>query len=54
MGKSIVQPTVLHSFSTPPKLKWHKIQLGNEPAGDVLASFELILVIFFDTQFFLI
>lgn len=47
MGKCPVKPVVQTTRHAPPKLKWNKIFLGNEPAGDILASFELILVIIF-------
>lgn len=46
MGKSTIKPVVLQDFISPPKLKWHKVHLGNELVGDILASFELIMVTF--------
>ncbi len=42
MGKSYIRPSVHSDFEESPKLKWYKIFYGNEQAGDILASFELI------------
>lgn len=44
MGKCYIRPLVQRSLNNPPRLKWHNIFLGNERAGDVLASFELLNV----------
>ena len=44
MGRSYVKPKININKSPPPKLKWHKIYYLNKPAGEILASFELISV----------
>ena len=46
MGKCYLKPIIKSrkDKSDPPKLKWRKIYHKNEPAGDFLASFELIMV----------
>jgi len=44
MGKFFVRPTIQNCYGTPPKLKWYEVQLDNQPAGDILASFQLQLV----------
>lgn len=48
MGKCFIKPLVQKDHNNPPKLKWYKIFYGNEQAGDILASFELLLVCFFN------
>lgn len=47
MGKCYLKPIIKSrkDKSDPPKLKWRKIYHKNEPAGDFLASFELIKVL---------
>lgn len=44
MGKCYIKPLVQRSLQNPATLKWHKLHLGNEQAGDILASFELLQV----------
>jgi hypothetical protein len=44
MGKCFIRPRVQRSLNSPPKLTWYNIYLGDERAGDLLASFELINV----------
>ena len=39
MGRSYVKPVINTN-----KLKWHKIYYLNKPAGEILASFELVVV----------
>lgn len=45
MGKCYIKPIVQKEYERPPKLEWSKIIHSNEHAGDILASFELLLVI---------
>lgn len=45
MGRCYIKPSINIDNSKPPKLKWHKLYFSNKPAGDVLSSFELVLVI---------
>jgi hypothetical protein len=42
MGKSYIRPSVHSDTDNSPKLTWYNIFYGNEEAGDILASFELI------------
>jgi hypothetical protein len=42
MGKCFVKPFVHDELDKPPKLKWYNVFCGNERAGDILGSFELI------------
>ena len=44
MGRSYVKPVINTNNFPPPKLKWHKIYYLNKPAGEILASFELVVV----------
>ena len=46
IGKCYVKPLIkqIADPNEPPPLKWRKIFQRNEPAGDILASFELVLV----------
>ena len=44
MGKCYVKPLVHTELNNPPKLKWFKIFNGKDQAGDILASFELIMI----------
>ncbi|CAF0876645.1 unnamed protein product [Brachionus calyciflorus] len=44
MGKCPIKPVVQTKRNNPPMLKWYKVFHGSEHAGDILASFELILL----------
>jgi hypothetical protein len=46
MGRTFVKPFVNKDKKhvPPPKLKWYKIFCNSEHSGDILASFELILL----------
>lgn len=46
MGRTYVKPFVNEDkkLILPPKLKWYKIFCNYEHSGDILASFELILL----------
>lgn len=44
MGRFFVKPVINKTITNPPKLRWHKLYHTYEPSGDILASFELILI----------
>jgi hypothetical protein len=44
MGRFYVRPVINLFTSNPPKLTWHKLFHSYEPSGDILASFELIVL----------
>lgn len=43
MGRCYVKPLVQKIALKPPRLRWYQVFQGHERAGDILASFELIL-----------
>ena len=46
MGRFYVKPVMNVSIPVgkTPKLSWYELYYNNEPAGDILASFEMILL----------
>ncbi len=46
MGSVFIKPSIRKQIDGPPRLQWFKIYHKNEHAGDILASFELVKVIY--------